>query len=303
MSVEIQDQNGKMISVELEKAQAPAIVIPSSIVIYTVRIGEYAPELMDLTWPLMCHWAAKIEARIEVIDTRIFEPWPISFEKFQTPIRARDAHAEWAYTVDADALIHPDWFPVHEIIGKDTVAHNGKDFNPIRWTQDKYFRRDGRHIGSCSWFTVSSDWTYEDLWRFPEQTYQETLTAIHPTSGEMGSGLIPKEHLCDDYTLSRNIARFGLKYTTFIDICKDKLATQGNPLLWHHYAVDNTVKFARMCAALVAWGVMRVEDAKQKGRQWGIQWDACPGPQGNGVHSGPCVPCGNSGVINARRTK
>lgn len=289
--------------VALTQAAAPAIVKHSPVVIYTIRINDYAPELTDLTFPLMRHWASKIGARVEVIDKRLFEPWPISFEKFQTPMRALDAHAEWAYTVDADTLIHPDWFAVHEVIGKDTVAHNGKDFNPIRWTQDKYFRRDARYIGSCSWFTVASDWCYEDLWHFPEQSYEETLAAIHPTGGEMGSGLIPKEHLCDDYTLSRNIARFGLKYTTFIEICKDRIAVQGNPLLWHHYQVSNETKFARMCAAMVAWGVMSIEDAKNKGKQWGIQWDACPGPQGNGNHSGPCQACSSSGVLNARRTK
>ena len=132
----------------------------------------------------------------------------------------------------------------------DTVAHNGCDMAGNRWTYDEYFRRDGRNIGSGNWFTVGSAWTL-DLWREQDDlTYQEMLSRIHPTQNEVRLGIGP-ERLIDDYILSRNIARFGLKFTTLMAIVK------GWPFPYdyfrHDYDLTREEKVAKLKAGLVEW--------------------------------------------------
>jgi hypothetical protein len=85
-----------------------------------------------------------------------------------------------------------------------------------RWNYDEYFLRGDRNIGSGNWFTVASDWCV-DLSRPLDISLDEALRSIYPTVPELNGG-ITKEHLIDDYALSRNIAKFGLKATTFFDM-------------------------------------------------------------------------------------
>jgi hypothetical protein len=95
------------------------------------------------------------------------------------------------------------------------VLHHGVDMAAHRWNYDEYFLRDGRNIGSRNWFTVASD-SCVDLWRPLDISLDEALRSIYPTVPELNGG-ITKEHLIDNYALSRNIAKFGLKATTFFD--------------------------------------------------------------------------------------
>ena len=75
-------------------------------------------------------------------------------------------------------------FDVTDYLHKNTICHNGRDMAGIRWKYDQYFRRDGRHVGSCNWFTVASDWCL-DLWRpLDDLTLEEALANINITIGE-----------------------------------------------------------------------------------------------------------------------
>ena len=51
--------------------------------IYTVNIGDYAPEICALTYPLMQAYARKIGADFHVIRERKFPAWPVVYEKLQ----------------------------------------------------------------------------------------------------------------------------------------------------------------------------------------------------------------------------
>ena len=221
--------------------------------LYTLNIGDYAPEIRALTFPLLRGWADKIGADFHVIEERKFPDWPIVYEKLQ--IYELGQGNDWNIFADADTLVHPEMFDVTEHIGKDTVCHNGSDMANIRWKYDGYFRRDGRNIGSCNWFTVASDWCL-DLWRpLEDLTFQEALGNIRPTVGETTSGFCSKEHLIDDYTLSRNIARFGLKFQTVSDLC-GKFGFRGpygqptTPFLYHKYTISNRQKVEEMLLIL-----------------------------------------------------
>lgn len=262
--------------------------------LYTLRINEYSPQICELTFPLMKHYAAKIGADFCVINERNWPNMPITFEKFQVAKMAAANDDDWAIFFDADTLINPEMFDPTEHMGKDTVAHNGKDMAGIRWTYDPYFRRDGRHIGSCTWCVIASDWTVEDLWHRPgfesdvdasEIVNSSILSNIHVTIGEHLSGTCQPHHLIDDYLLSRNIARFGLKFTTIGDICK---RLELPPIwLWHKYTISEAQKVREMLAVL---------STPQHTPAFAEQGEIINGPAGPLMRTGDgrvIQPCGN----------
>lgn len=213
--------------------------------LFTLNIDNYAPQITALTFPLMQEFANKIRADFIVIDERRFPGWPVTYEKLQINWRGRDY--DWSWFLDADTLVHPEMYDVTELLTKDTVAHNGTDFASIRWTYDDFFRRDGRHIGSCNWCTIGSDWCL-DLWHpLEDLKLDEALANIHITVNEEKSGVCQAEHLIDDYTLSRNIARYGLKTTTIAALIERYRVL---PYLWHKYTISNEQKVAEMLAIL-----------------------------------------------------
>jgi len=218
---------------------------------------------------------------------------------------AKEMGNEWTYCIDSDTMVHPDCFDFSLHISKDIVCHNGKDLNTIRWDRDEFFLRDGRFIGSCTWNTLASDWCL-DIWQPLDLSFADACSRIHITAGERMSGVCEPWHLIDDYTHSRNIARYGLHFKTYDEICRVH-GMPGNPYLYHLYAIDEVSKFARMCVTLAGWGAARQDTVMELGRKWGIRWDPCPGTDGRGAHNiGPngiaqCNICGGSGVANARR--
>lgn len=234
--------------------------------LYTLNVNGYAPEITELTFPLMKHYAAKIDAEFVVIKDRKYPEMPITFEKFQVGELAQIRGDEWSIFFDADTLIDPEMFSVTNHLPRNTVAHNGKDFNGIRWKWDKYMHRDGRGIGSCTWCVIASDWTVGDLWHNPlgcngddtsiqQEVLAEILSNIHITVGEHNSGNCKTEHLIDDYLLSRNIARFGLAFKTVSEVCWDLgVRADGDrrvsPWLWHLYNIPNDLKVKRMLAVM-----------------------------------------------------
>ena len=219
--------------------------------IWTLNIDNYAPEVVKLTYPLLEHYAYKIGADFRVITERQFPGWPVVYEKLQ--IHELGAENDWNIYIDSDALVHPDMFDPTNHMKKDTIAHNGNDMAGNRWRYDRFFRRDGRHFGSCNWFTVGSDWCI-DMWKpLDDLTRDQAVANIFPAVSEINSGCITADHLIDDYTLSRNIAKFGLKFTTIADI-KEELNDKGN-YLWHIYTNAIPEKVKQMKEVMRAWGI------------------------------------------------
>jgi len=221
-------------------------------VLFTLNVNDYSSEITDLTYPLLKRYAHKIGAEFYVIQERKHPEMPPVYEKLQIYQLAQELGTDWNIYIDSDALVHPDFFDPTEFIYKDTVLHNGNDMANNRWRYDKYFRRDGRHIGSCNWFTVASDWCI-DLWKpLDDITYEEALENIFPIQDELNS-VITREHLIDDYVLSRNIAKYGLKFTTMLNILAS-LNNTGN-YLWHQYTMPISEKVAAIHEILKGWGL------------------------------------------------
>ena len=255
--------------------------------VYTLNVGDYAPEICALTYPLLQAYASKIGAEFRVIRERRFPGWPLDYEKLQIHELAREDGNDWSIYIDSDALVNPEMFDVTEHLHKNTVCHNGKDMAGIRWKYDQYFRRDGRHIGSCNWLAIASDWCL-DLWRpLDDLTPEEAIANIYITVGERNSGYCETAHLISDYTLSRNIARFGLKVQTVIDVCAH-LGWRGpggqpaSPFLFHKYAISREQKVREMLTILstplgqagpagLGWGLLTPEGLAEFQRRWGVR--------------------------------
>jgi hypothetical protein len=219
-------------------------------VLWTLNVGgNYAPEITRLTYPLIKRYTKKIGAEFKIIKERKFPDWPVVYEKLQ--IYELGKNNDWNIFIDSDALIHPDFFDVTDHLHKDTVCHNGNDMAGNRWRYDKFFRRDGRHIGSCNWFTVGSDWCI-DLWKpLDDLTFKEALSNITISQSEANSKVITRDHLIDDYTLSRNIAKYGLKFDTVVNI-QSRIRDGGN-YLWHAYTIPIPEKVQQIQEVLKKW--------------------------------------------------
>lgn len=218
--------------------------------IFTLNVDDYSPEITSITYPFIEQYAKKINADFYVIGKRKFPKMPVTYEKFQIYELAQEMKNDWNIFIDSDALIHPDTFDVTEFLHKDTVMTCRQDFAPLRFSYDKYFRRDGRHIGVGNWFTVASNWCV-DLWHPLEDiNLVEAVLKIHPTILERNNDITPA-HLIDDYLVSRNIAKYGLKYTTFVKMLEE----QGNPgeFLYHEYLYNTKDKVENLKKILNLW--------------------------------------------------
>ena len=240
--------------------------------VYTLAIKGYAPELMKTTMALMEKYAKKIEADLVVIDERKFLDKYITYEKFQIWDLMHQRGDDWSIFFDADTMIHPDMFDVTALLSKDTTCSGySHDFTPLRFRPDHVWRRDGRYFGKGTWFIVCSDWT-RDIWKpLDDITYEQAVADIFPINDEINKIQKTSESLIDDYLVSRNIARFGLKHTLLTDICAThkinigvpiqipqpggQMVQQISPYLQHDYNRDLNGKVVWAEKVLNTWGV------------------------------------------------
>lgn len=222
--------------------------------IYTLNLNpkQYRP-ITDITYPWLKVYAHKIGAKIVEIKTRKFPQWQTTYEKLQVYELGQKHKNDWNIFMDCDSLIHPDTPDFSAHLNKDTVAHNGADMASFRWRYDKYFWRDGRNIGSATWNCWASDWCIDLFRPIEDMTPEETYRNIFPILNEVKSGVKP-ERLVEDYVMSRNIARFGLKFTTLQEILT-KLNCLGSDLFFHLYAIPIDEKVVKLNDCIRRWGL------------------------------------------------
>ena len=170
--------------------------------IHCCYINDYFPELWALTYPSIEAYAKRIGAELNIITERKFPEWHINYEKFQVYQDGKDSDAN--FLIDCDVLIHekfPDFstgitFP-HHIAFNDN--YNASDKFDI--VDNICFQRDQRNVGIASNAVISFKSTHcvwEPLNITPEQG--QAITTVRP--GDI-----------DEYALSYNMAKYGLKYT------------------------------------------------------------------------------------------
>jgi len=224
---------------------------PLKVTLFTLATEGWHPEITELTFPLLKHFAKKLNAEFYVIKDRKFPDWPPTYEKFQIYQLAQEMGNDWNVYIDADALVHPEMPNFLPWYTKDVCGHNGHDPLPIRYRYDRFFYRDGRHISSCNWFTFASDWCIE-LWEpCTDLTPQEVIDRCMPTVEEEQT-VCHAEHLIDDYLCSRNIAKYGLKFKNLITTMQEQgMGNMG--FLWHVYTLKPEEKRAKMEEVLRHW--------------------------------------------------
>jgi hypothetical protein len=168
-------------------------------IVHCVYIGDYFPDLWQYTLPTIKLYANRINADLNIITERKFPEWHINYEKMQ--VWEDGKGADLNLLVDADVLIHPYFPDIEQIIPLHHVAFQ-ESYNASRkFKLNECFERDGRDVGVVSNVVVSGKSTH-CLW--------EPLN-ISPDEGKKIT--IVREGDIDEYNLSRNVAKYGLKYT------------------------------------------------------------------------------------------
>jgi len=222
--------------------------------IFTLNVDGYSKDVTDITYPLIQYYANKIGADFHVITERKFPEFPPVYEKLQIYELAQKMENDWNIYLDSDTLVHPEAIDFTEQIHKDTILHNAFDMASIRWKYDRFFLRDGRNLGACNWLAIASDWCIE-LWKpLDDLTYTEALSQIKLSVAEANTNFICPEHLIDDFTLSRNIAKYGLKTSNIRNIMANVGFLPEAGFFWHQYTVPTLAKPAAMIDALEQWG-------------------------------------------------
>ena len=182
--------------------------------IHVLNINDFFPELFALTFPTIQSYAQKHGFQINLITQRKFPDYPINYEKMQVYEDGKDADVN--ILCDADMLIHPQFPDVTTFLQRDSIAFN--DNYNISWKYHvdriKYFMRDGRDVGIATNFVVSSDLTH-DVWE-PLSLSQkdiEDLAKKENTESENDPSQRGWGHYADEFALSYNMAKYGLKYT------------------------------------------------------------------------------------------
>lgn len=170
-------------------------------VIYVVNVNDFFPELVSVTMPTVERYANKIGAELHIIKERAFPDFPPTYEKIQVYELGKEN--EWNILFDADLLIHPDMIDLRKFGYQFVGTHYGYDANQYL-KPDKYFMRDGRNKGVAAGLVVSS-WATHDVWTPLEFSYEEAIKRVK------------RKHIIDEYCLSRNLAKFGLKATGVLD--------------------------------------------------------------------------------------
>ena len=200
--------------------------------IVTLNIN-YCKDITDITYPYIESYAEKIDADFKVINERKFLDFPVNIEKFQ--IYELSKNYDWTIFIDSDAIIHPNCPDLTEVYEKDVAIFNAYDLYPQRFKPNNYTRRDKRNIGACTWLTIFSDWT-RDIWK-PYDNPIKYLDQINLTNREYNFGYTP-DHILDDYLVSRNIAKYGIKIKTVLHDMFSSYAPDKHPLFFiHEYAI------------------------------------------------------------------
>lgn len=207
--------------------------------VVTLNINNYQPKITEITYPSIQLWADKIGAEFKIIDKPVFNMPSPTYEKFQ--LYEMSKGYDWTMFIDSDALIHPDCPDWTECITKEVVLFNGLDMCLNRFRASNYTRRSKLLMGACTWNVIFSDWC-RDIWHpMDEITWDEAMANITPTLMENASGVCRKEHLIDDYLVTQNIARYGLKVQTINDLVAQY--RQGdNQYYFHLYACSEAFK-------------------------------------------------------------
>lgn len=166
--------------------------------VFVVRVDNFLPELCALTIPTIKAYADKIGADYLEITERKWPAFPPTYEKIQ--VYDLGKNYDQCLLIDADFLIHRDAPDFTAGISPGYVGFLFSYDADSFFALDEYFKADGRNIGIAANFVLTDRATHQ-LW--------EPLAE----SWEVARKKIKREFIIDEYCLSRNLAKYKLKFT------------------------------------------------------------------------------------------
>lgn len=169
--------------------------------IFVVNIDNYFPELCELSIPTIHAYADKIGAKFSLITERLYSKLypelPVTVEKLQ----ASKSDADYVIIIDADMLIHPNFWDVTKIVpshmlGSYMVYNASNLYEP-----HMYFDRFGEYRGIATNFLV-----VPKLWA-------PVMFSTHVGEMRRLMGNVKRKFILDEYILSLNAAKYGAKLT------------------------------------------------------------------------------------------
>lgn len=165
--------------------------------LFVLRTNNYFPQLCQYTLPTIKAWAKKHGWEYREITESKWPEWPATYDKMQVHELGKDSF--WNLLVDADCLLHPELSCPTTVVGADHVG-TSYAFRALNMFEgDRYFIRDGRNIGLAGGFVLTSVMTHE-LWEPLDMQKDEALSKTK------------RAHIVDEYCMSRNLAKYGLKH-------------------------------------------------------------------------------------------
>jgi hypothetical protein len=233
--------------------------------IFTLDIN-YPKEITNITFPFLKRYANKIDADFCVINTRKYsKDYPFGYEKFQLKNLIREYNLDWAIFFDPDMLVHPDFVDITSMVNKDTIISHVHFFASLRYKYDNDFLRDGRHIGIPSYFFACSDWCSDCLFDHDfksdlKMAIEKIVPTVHDTKTTRGD--YKKGLWIDDYLLSKNIAKYGLKISTVKKMFEDSMNEKHvrispvDKFLYHPYNLNYENKAKNLTEKLTEWELL-----------------------------------------------
>ena len=170
--------------------------------VYTVCVNNYLPEICSITIPTIQAYAGKIGANFHLITERKFPEFPPTYEKMQ--VFELGVDNDWNILIDADIILSKNMPDLTLRISPFYVATYMLYQADLLFSADPYFLRDGRRIGVCTNFVVTSKMCH-DVWTPLEYGW------------DIAKNKTKREHIIDEFCFSRNLARFGLKISGIDD--------------------------------------------------------------------------------------
>jgi len=166
--------------------------------VFTVIVDNYMPELCSYTVPTIKEYAERIGAEHIIIDQRKFPDFPPTYEKMQ--IFELGKKFDHCILVDADMEIDMEAPDFTTGISPGYVGALEAFDASNMFVMDEFFKRDGRNIGIASNFVVTDRATHK-LWEPLNMPWSEARQRTK------------REFIIDEYCISRNLAKYGLKFT------------------------------------------------------------------------------------------
>ncbi len=187
--------------------------------LHVVYINDFFPELWKLTLPSIEAYADRFGYQLNIISKRKFPEWHINYEKMQVYEDGMDCDVN--LLVDADMLIHPQYPDILGLCPPNWVAVMDGYYASEKLLLNSDFLRDGRDVGIASNFVFSGALTH-DLWKPLEITPEEGKKITFVREGDI-----------DEYCLSKNMARYGIKYCGIIAHTNPKITEKLKQLVVH----------------------------------------------------------------------